>query len=176
MSQDAKPAPVMATEAWEDTLSSLLHSKFAIDKRESYRGQPFAVTTPEQFFDVVRWLRDEQRFDYLVDFTAVDYPKEEARFELVAILYSFADNRYLRIKTRIPDGYQAASLSSLYAGANWLEREIFDMFGIRFAGHPNLKRILLPEEWEGFPLRKDKSIVDMDQNWVRQNLGIESGQ
>lgn len=182
MSQEAKPAPVMATEAWEDDLSGLLHSTFtaadhsAILKRESFRGQPFAETTPEAYPSVIAWLRDHQGFDYLTDLTAVDHPGQELRFELVAILYSFAQNRHLRIKTRFADAFEPASLTPLFEAANWLEREVFDMFGIRFAGHPNLKRILMPDDWQGFPLRKEKSIIDMDQQWVQTHLGIESGQ
>lgn len=182
MSQEAKPAPVMATEPWEDALSGLLHSAFntadhsAILKRESFRGQPFAETTPDAFASVIAWLRDQQQFDYLADLTAVDHPTQEARFELVAILYSFVHNRHIRIKTRFPESFEPSSLTGLFEAANWLEREIFDMFGIRFATHPNLKRILMPEDWQGFPLRKEKSIVEMDQQWVQNHLGIESGQ
>ena len=177
MSQAAKPAPVMATDPWEDDLSSHLNSAFttAILKREAFHGQPFAEVLPQAFLPVVAFLHD-QGFDYLTDLTAVDHPNLEDRFELIAILYSFEANRRVRVKTRFAEAYSPPSLTSLYAAANWLEREVFDMFGIQFAGHPNLKRILMPEDWQGHPLRKEKSIVDMDQDWVQKHLGIESGQ
>lgn len=168
----------MATEAWEDTLSSHLHSTFvqAILKTESFRGQPFAEINPDSLHAVVAFLRDQHAFDYLCDLTAVDYPKDEARFELVVILYSFEQNRRVRIKTRFSESYHPQSLCSFYLAANWLEREVFDMFGIHFKGHPNLKRILMPDDWQGFPLRKERNILDMDQTWVQNHLGIESGQ
>jgi NADH-quinone oxidoreductase subunit C len=178
MSQEAKPAPVMATEAWEDDLSGQLAAHFhtAILKREAFHGQPFVEIAPESLFAVVEWMRDQGQFDYLVDLTAVDYPKEDSRFELVVILYSFASNRRVRVKTRFGEDFAPQSLCALFAAANWLEREVFDMFGIGFAGHPGLKRILLPEDWKGYPLRKEKGILDMDQDWVQTHLGIESGQ
>lgn len=177
MPQDAKPAPVMATDPWEDDLSRHLDSAFttAILKRESFHGQPFAEVLPHAFLPVVTFFRDHD-FDFLTDLTAVDHPKLEDRFELIAILYSFEANRRIRVKTRFAESYSPPSLTSLYEAANWLEREVYDMFGIHFLGHPNLKRILLPEDWQGHPLLKEKSIIDMDQDWVQKHLGIESGQ
>jgi len=80
------------------------------------------------------------------------------------------------VKTRIREWDTIESVTSVWPGADWLEREIYDMFGVRFDGHPNLKRILLPEDWVGFPLRKDYDMRLQDVEWVRKHLGIESGQ
>jgi NADH-quinone oxidoreductase subunit C len=126
--------------------------------------------------EVLRILRDEEEFDYCVDLTALHYPEREKQFELIWILYSFARNERLRIKTAIADGQTFPSSVEIWATTNWLEREVYDMFGISFAGHPDMKRILLPEDWKGYPLRKDYGIIQQDQEWVRINLGIESGQ
>jgi NADH-quinone oxidoreductase subunit C len=106
----------------------------------------------------------------------VDYPQRAERFDLVYVVYSFARNQRIRVKTRIAEGYQPATAVGVHLTANWLEREVYDMFGIEFAGHPDMRRILLPEGWEGHPLRKDHSIIQMDNRWVQENLGIESGQ
>jgi NADH-quinone oxidoreductase subunit C len=121
-------------------------------------------------------LKSQAGFDYLVDVTAVDYPKRAERFDLVYIVYSFSRNQRIRVKTRIPDGFRPLTAVGVHLTANWLEREVFDMFGIEFDRHPDLRRILLPEDWDGYPLRKDYSILRQDQAWVREHLGIESGQ
>ena len=121
-------------------------------------------------------LHDEEEFDYLVDVTAVHYPDRERPFEVVWILYSFARNQRVRVKASYGENEAASSVVSLWITANWLEREVFDMFGIRFEGHPDMRRILLPEDWQGYPLRKDYGIIQQDEQWVKINLGIESGQ
>jgi len=108
--------------------------------------------------------------------TAVDYPQRAERFDLVYIVYSFARNQRIRVKTRLAEGYEPATAVNVHLTANWLEREVFDMFGIRFRGHPDLKRILLPDDWQGHPLRKDHPITRVDQRWVKENLGIDSAQ
>jgi NADH-quinone oxidoreductase subunit C len=95
---------------------------------------------------------------------------------LVYILYSFSRNERIRVKARVKEGEKPATMTTVHLTADWLEREVFDMFGIEFEGHPNMKRILMPDEWQGHPLRKDYSILGMDQKWVQENLGIESGQ
>jgi len=140
------------------------------------RKQPYLVVDAGQLQEIARYSRDEEKFDLLEDFTAVDWPKREKRFDLIAILYSFPHNTRLRLKIPLGETERAASLVEIWPTANWLEREIFDMFGIEFGGHPDLKRILLPDGWQGHPLRKDYDILKQDTTWVRENLGIESGQ
>lgn len=173
-----KAPPKMATTPWESELTQSLSARFGDSIVEfcSYLGQEFLITRPEAVIPIIDWLKTEAGFDYLVDVTAVDYPERPERFELIYILYSFSRNQRIRIKTSIPEGYRPASATGVHPTANWLEREVFDMFGIEFAGHPDMRRILMPEEWQGHPLRKDYSILRQDQDWVRENLGIESAQ
>jgi len=173
-----KPPPEMAATPWEGDLPNQIRERFGdqINACSTYLGQNFVVIKPEAAVPLIEFLKLEADFDYLVDLTAVDYPKRAERFELFYILYSFARNERLRIKTMIADGAKPATAVGVHVGANWLEREVFDMFGIQFEGHPDMRRILMPEEWEGFPLRKDYGILKQDDRWVRENLGIESGQ
>jgi NADH-quinone oxidoreductase subunit C len=142
----------------------------------TYLGQNYLCVDRLLIPDILRLLRDEEQFDYCVDITAVHYPKRERQFDVIWILYSFPRNERLRVKTQIADGGSMPSAVSVWATANWLEREVYDMFGIQFDGHPNLKRILLPDGWKGHPLRKDYGILQQDKEWVQINLGIESGQ
>jgi NADH-quinone oxidoreductase subunit C len=168
----------MVTTPWEDELTRLLHARFPEQIREFavYAGQKFLVAAPDSVIPILDFLKLEADFDYLVDITAVDYPNRPDRFDLVYILYSFARNERIRVKSMISEAYRPASAVPVHLGANWLEREVFDMFGIEFAGHPDMRRILLPEEWEGYPLRKDYSILRQDEKWVKEHLGIQSGQ
>lgn len=173
-----KAPAVMAATPWEDDLTRMLKEHFGeqISEFSVYLGQKFLVAQPESAIAVLDFLKLEADFDYLVDVTAVDYPKRPERFDLVYIVYSFARNARVRIKTRIADGYKPQTAVGVHLTANWLEREVFDMFGIEFAGHPDMRRILMPEEWEGHPLRKDRPITAMDHRWVQENLGIDSAQ
>jgi NADH-quinone oxidoreductase subunit C len=107
---------------------------------------------------VARALRERHdlRFDLLVDLTAVDFLPREPRFEIVYMLVSIERRARLRLKVRL-DGTDAhlASVSGVWPAANWLEREVWDLFGVVFDGHPDPRRLLMPEDWDGFPLRKD---------------------
>jgi NADH-quinone oxidoreductase subunit C len=125
------------------------------------QGDATAVVHPDSLSRIMAFLMTDQRlrFDTLVDITAVDYLGRKPRFDIVYHLLSLPLRRRIRIKVRVDDGEPGvASLTGLWGSANWLEREVWDMFGIRFSGHPDLKRILLYEEFEGHPLRKDYPI------------------
>jgi NADH-quinone oxidoreductase subunit C len=140
------------------------------------RKQSILVVERELLAEVCVYSRDDEKFDWLSDLTAVDWPKREKRFDIVLNMYSFEKNEKLRLKVYAGADERVPSVQGIWATANWMEREVYDMFGVVFEGHPDLKRILLPDEWQGYPLRKDYDILTQDQAWVRENLGIESGQ
>jgi NADH-quinone oxidoreductase subunit C len=162
----------------ENDLVQRAKQKFGDAIREAWqdRKQNILVVDRASLALVARWCRDEEKFDLLTDLTAVDFPTREKRFEVVLNLYSFQKNERLRLKVHAMNEELVPSVVSVWGTADWLERECYDMFGIRFDGHPNLRRILLPDEWQGHPLRKDYDILTQDTAWVRENLGIESGQ
>jgi NADH-quinone oxidoreductase subunit C len=128
----------------------------------SYRGDDTIVVNPVSIVDVMRQLKEdpELQMNFLVDLTAVDYLGRDPRFEVVYHLRSFSTGARLRVKAPLaePDDGSHPSIGSvvpLWAGANWFEREVWDLYGIRFTGHPDLRRILMYEEFVGHPLRKD---------------------
>jgi len=128
-----------------------------VDSHER-QGDETVVVSRDHVLEVCRFLRDdpETAFDFLTDLTAVDYLGKTPRFELVSHLFSLAKRHRLRVKVPVDENdCRAPSLSSLWKSANWLEREVFDMFGIRFDGHPDLRRILMYPEFVGHALRKD---------------------
>jgi NADH-quinone oxidoreductase subunit C len=168
----SKPLPL------DNELVQKLKARFgdAIGEASLDRKQAIVTVAREQLREVSRYCRDEEKFDMLVDLTAVDWPKREKRFDVILILYSFAKNERVRLKAHAGESESVPSVCEIWPAANWLERECYDMFGIAFEGHPDLKRILMPDEWQGHPLRKDYDILKQDTDWVRENLGIESGQ
>jgi len=123
-----------------------------------FRDELRIVIDPEDLLRVVRALKNQEPFYFihLSDITAVDYPeREEGRFDVVYQLYSFKLNLRVRLRLRIEEEESVPSLTPLWSGANWLERECYDMFGVEFDGHPNLERILMPRATRSHPLRKD---------------------
>lgn len=111
---------------------------------------------PAQIVDVCRFLKNEQTYVRLSGVTAVDWYPVEPRFEVVYLLHSIERKHRLRLKCRLHgDSAEIESVCSVWKGANWYERETFDLFGITFRNHPDLRRIMMPDDWEGYPLRKD---------------------
>ncbi len=170
----AGPAPT----PWDSDLVNTLRGHYgsAIQEALTYAGQNYLVVEKGIVRELLERLREDEKFGYCVDVTAVHYPKREKAFDVIYVLYSFPHNVRIRVKTQIADGESIPSVVGLWPTANWLEREVYDMFGIQFEGHPELKRILMPDGWKGFPLRKDYGITQQDKEWVQTNMGIESAQ
>lgn len=119
-------------------------------------GETLLWVVPEKIVAVCRELHENLGFERISGVTAIDRYPLEPRFEVVYLVHSISRNLRLKLKVALPGADPAvSSVTPVWAGANWYEREAFDLFGIRFEGHPNLKRILMPEGWEGHPLRRD---------------------
>jgi NADH-quinone oxidoreductase subunit C len=174
----APPPPKEGPVALDNDLVKRYKQKFGEAIREAWidRKQAILVVAREQLVEIAMYSKDEEKFDWLSDLTAVDWPKRERRFDVVLNMYSMEKNERLRLKVHATADERVPSVQGVWATANWEEREVYDMFGIVFEGHPDLKRILMPDEWQGYPLRKDYDILTQDTAWVRENLGIESGQ
>lgn len=133
-----------------------IEKRFGAQQSE-FRGQIRLLLAPEQLVSVARALRDEHGFAMLSAITAVDYwPQEDPRFHIVYQFISYS--KKMRLQLRVPlagNAPEIATLVDVYPNANWYERELWDMFGIHIEGHPDLRRILMPHDWEGHPLRKD---------------------
>ena len=120
-------------------------------------GDEILLIERDSLLDIVQFLKDEPyAYSMLLDLTCVDYKGQEPRFEMVYHLYSIRNTQRLRIKARLSgEDLQVDSLTPLWKNANWLEREVYDMFGVNFKGHPDLRRIFMYDGFEGYPLRKD---------------------
>jgi NADH-quinone oxidoreductase subunit C len=128
----------------------------AILETKEALGETTLIAEPSQIVDLCRHLKDTEKFIRLSAVTAVDRYPEQPRFEVVYHLHSVQGNRRLRVKCRLSGtDPEIDSVTEVWRGANWYEREVYDMFGVQFRNHPNLTRILMPIDWEGYPLRKD---------------------
>jgi NADH-quinone oxidoreductase subunit C len=137
-----------------DSLAQLLGPR--LQEKIEFRGESTFVILPADLLEVARFCRDELSFDYLIDISSVDNFGEEPRFEIVYELYSMTLAAHLRIKLRVSEDLgEVPTVSDIWPTANWHEREIYDMMGLRFAGHPDLRRILMWEGYPYFPLRKE---------------------
>lgn len=135
-----------------------------------FKGQVSIIVKRERIKDICKYLHDDPEIDmdYLSDLCGVDYMgKRRLRFEVIYNLYSLKHRHRLRIKALVPEEDPSIdTVTEIWKGADWHERETYDMFGIVFIGHPDLRRILLPEDWEGFPLRKDYPVTGpKDWEW-----------
>jgi NADH:ubiquinone oxidoreductase subunit C len=171
MASDPEPTPTdeatpAAPPVPDDDVVAGLVDRFPGTVPRTSHGQPVVYVERGAWRDVAQFLRDEQRFTQCVDVTAVDHladaernviPGVDAeRFEVVANYLSHPRNRRVRAICQVPvDDPTVASLTDLYPGVNFAEREVFDLFGITFDGHPDLTRLLMPDDWIGYPLRKD---------------------
>jgi len=142
----SRPA-VSSLMAWDS--AAVKAAKLDRDELTVYIDSPFIR-------DACFFLRDQQSFNFMSDLTCVDLHPQNPRFEVVYHLLSHAKRERVRLKVQLAgDDPVLESIVQVWPGANFFEREIFDLFGVRFLGHPNLKRIMMPDDWKGFPLRKD---------------------
>ena len=167
MSDDAREHVLEAGAAGDEVAVALV-TRFPGAVPADSHGQPVVYVERRDLAEVARHLRDEERFTMLVDVTAVDHLLDgvrwcpegvsRERFEVVACFLSHPRNRRIRVICPVPESDPVVpSLTGTYPGADFAEREVFDLFGIRFDGHPDLARILMPDDWIGHPLRKDDS-------------------
>jgi NADH-quinone oxidoreductase subunit C len=163
------------TDAANHPLVKKLKQKFgeAIGEAQEFIGQLSVRIDRDQVVTVCEFLRDdkETQFDYLSDLTCVHYPEHvEAPFEMIYNLFSIPKNERVRLKARTDDSTGVESVTSVWPAANWLEREVYDLFGIPFHGHPDLRRLLLPPDWDGYPLRKDYALEFVENAWTEKHL------
>lgn len=138
-----------------------------------WRNETTVVLAPQDLVRVCQFLRDDPdlAFDFLSDVTGVDrlmLPEPSPRFEVVYHVYSLQYRRRLRLKVRVGDGQAVSTVTELWPTANWHEREVYDLFGVPFEGHPDLRRILTPDDWEGHPLRKDYPVEASPKWWEEE--------
>lgn len=159
----------------ESLTARKLRARFPDDVLEvvRWRSETTLLIRPSALAAVCSFLRDEPEllFDLLVSVTGVDrlqLPDPSPRFEVVYHFSSLHTKRRIRLKVRVAENEAVPSLAALWPTANWHEREVFDMFGVPFSGHPDLRRILMPEDWEGHPLRKDYPVHAVPKWWEEE--------
>lgn len=170
-----KKGPTVTEEIKDDPLINRIREKFgdAITETVATYGQKIVRVKKDSYLELCRFLRedDEAAYDMCTDLTVSHWPDRAGEeFDVVLFLYAVAKNSRLRVKTGVADGDAAPSVTPIWEGADWMEREAYDMFGVRFDGHPDLRRILLPEDWPGYPLRKEYPIEYRDNEWTDKHI------
>ncbi|HZN08787.1 MAG TPA: NADH-quinone oxidoreductase subunit C [Pyrinomonadaceae bacterium] len=163
------------TDAADHPLVRKLKAQFndAIGDASEFIGQLSIRVQRERIVEVCEFLKNDENtpFNYLSDLTCVHYPdRGDAPFEVVYNLFSIPANERVRLKVGTTEETSVDSVTGVWPAANWLEREVFDLFGIRFANHPDLRRLLLPPDWEGHPLRKDFPLEFVENAWTEKHL------
>jgi NADH-quinone oxidoreductase subunit C len=168
------PPPDVPVPAFISTLQSAVPD--AVVHISWWVGDWSVVIQASRLLEVAAHLRDAAgaEFDACSDVTATDWPPRDPRFDLIYCLYSTRLAHRVRLKVRVADNDAAPSVSGVWPAASWLEREVFDLFGIRFDGHPDLRRILMPDDWQGHPQRKDyplegpgELLMENPMDWLR---------
>jgi len=140
------------------------------------------IVVAERIVEVAEHLRRAAgaAFDMCSDVTATDWPPRAERFDVIYCLYSTRHRHRVRVKVKVADHQAIGSVTHVWPAANWLEREVFDMFGVTFEGHPDLRRILMPEDWQGFPQRKDyplegpgELLMENPIDWLKLRQAID---
>jgi len=167
--EGAKPV-----DASDNKLVKKLKAKFdgAVLDAVEFIGQVSIRIEPSRIVEVCNFLRDDAdtKFNYLSDLTCVHYPMAERPLEIVYNLYSISRNERVRLKVAIAEGASVDSVTDVWPSANWMEREVYDLFGVSFRNHPDMRRILLPPDWEGHPLRKDYPLEFIENAWTKRHL------
>tara|TARA_Y100000588_G_C14254124_1_gene924724 strand:+ start:1981 stop:2673 length:693 start_codon:yes stop_codon:yes gene_type:complete len=158
----------------------------AVNQVTYWVGDWSVIVSADRLLEVMNFLRNDAAtdFDYCSDITATDWPPRQQRFDVIYCLYSTRLRHRLRVKVRAAEGEAVSSVTGIWAGANWLEREVYDQFGVNIVNHPDLRRILMPDEWQGHPQRKDyplegpgEFLMEDPQDWLSLwNLPDEAGE
>ena len=175
---DPPPAPDVTVPAFISSLKAAQPGN--VEHLSFWVGDWTIIVPAAGLLEVAAHLRDapDAAFDSCMDVTATDWPPRAQRFDVIYVLYSTRLRHRVRVKVRAADGQPVPTVTGLWPAANWLEREVFDLFGITFAGHPDLRRILMPDEWQGHPQRKDyplegpgEMLLENPNDWLRLRQG-----
>jgi len=169
--KDEGPKP---TDAAGHPLVKKLKAQFgdAVGDAVEFIGQLSVNVDGARIVEICEDLKSDKEtsFNYLSDLTCVHWPRTPAPFEMVYNLFSICENERVRLKARVKDSVD--SVTGVWPSANWLEREVFDLFGVRFNNHPDLRRLLLPPDWQGYPLRKDYPLEFIENAWTEEHLPV----
>lgn len=176
---EREPAPPQASSAEDDPLVVALRVTHgpAIGSARRFAGEVTIVVARMEIAAVATTLKAAHGFSYLIDICGADYPKRSPRFEVIYHLHAFPGHQRLRLKVTVDEADSVPTLTGVFVGANWPEREVFDLYGLRFSGHPDLTRILTWDGFNGHPLRKDFPVEGIDTGAAiyPERFGADSG-